>query len=277
MDYYSILGVSRTASEQDIRKAYKKQSMQHHPDRGGDEEQFKRVNEAYSTLKDPQKRAEYDNPQPQYRYNSQNFRQGNPFAGSPFEDIFNHGFGQGFHTRQRQPRNRDVRLRYVIELADCFTGRGISVQYSLPSGRQEMVDIRIPPGVRDGDTVKIQGFGDDSVPNASRGDLLLQINVRTPTNWEMDNFDLIHLLKVNVLDLITGTDVIINTPEGRAVNLKIPKGTQAGTTFSIHGYGILNSQTGRSGTIFVKIKGVTPSVNDDILIHQINALKEKIN
>ena len=267
MDYYSILGVPKNASPEQLKKAYKKQSMQHHPDRGGDEAHFKKVNEAYSTLKDPRKRAMYDNPQP--RFDTSQMHTGG------FEDIFaNFGFRS---PQQRQRRNRDIRLRYVIELKDCFTGRGVSVQYSLPSGRQEYLDVRIPKGVRDGDVVKVPRFGDDSIPNAARGDLLLQINITTPDNWDIANFDLVHLLTVNVLDLITGTDAIIHTPEGKSVNLRIPKGTQPGTTFNIPGYGIPNGESGRRGSIFVKIKGFTPSVNDDILVHQIKALKEKIN
>ena len=266
MDYYSILGVPKNSSPEQLKKAYKKQSMQHHPDRGGDEAHFKKVNEAYSTLKDPQKRAMYDNPQP--RFDTSQMNPGN------FEDLF---ANFGFRRPQQQRRNRDIRLRYVIELKDCFTGKVVSVQYGLPSGRQEYLDVRIPQGVRDGDVVKIPRFGDDSIPNIARGDLLLQINITTPADWEISNFDLVHLLTVNVLDLITGSDAIIHTPEGRNVNLKIPKGTQPGTTFSISGYGIPNGETGRRGSIFVKIKGFTPSVNDDILVHQIKALKEKIN
>src|SRR6056300_1252348 len=94
MDYYSILGVNKNASDQDIRKAYKKKSMQHHPDRGGNEEEFKKVNEAYQTLKDPAKRQQYDNPNQQFNFNSSHFGQGqNPFAGSPFEHMFNQPFG----------------------------------------------------------------------------------------------------------------------------------------------------------------------------------------
>ncbi len=269
MDYYSILGVPKNSSPEQLKKAYKKQSMQHHPDRGGDEAHFKKVNEAYSTLKDPQKRAMYDNPQPRFDTN-----QMNGMNGGNFEDIF---ASFGFKRPQQQRRNRDIRLRYVIELKDCFIGKVVAVQYSLPSGRQEYLDVRIPQGVRDGDVVKIPRFGDDSIPNAPRGDLLLQINITTPAAWEISNFDLVHLLTVNVLDLITGSDAMIRTPEGRNVNLKIPKGTQPGTTFSISGYGIPHGETGRRGSIFVKIKGFTPSVNDDIIVHQIKALKEKIN
>lgn len=273
MDYYSILGVSRNASEQDIRKAYKKLSMQHHPDRGGNEEEFKKVNEAYSTLKDPQKRAEYDNPQPQMR--SSDFS--NAF-GADFNDIFSSMFGAGFQQQRSggRQKNRDIQLRYKIDLKDCFTGKGISLQYGLPSGRKEMIDVRIPPGVRDGDTVNVQQFGDDSIPNLPRGNLHIRLDVIKPKGWEMHQSDLLHTISISIFDLVTGKDVIIHSPEGKNINLKIPKGTQSDTTFSIQGYGLPEANTGRRGTIFVKVKGKTPVVNDGVLIHQIQALKAKI-
>ena len=92
MDYYSILGVNRDASDKELKSAYKKASMQHHPDRGGNEEKFKQINEAYSTLKDPQKRQQYDNPQPQ-GFGPGGFEGMNP---NGFEDLFrNFGFNMG--------------------------------------------------------------------------------------------------------------------------------------------------------------------------------------
>ena len=273
MDYYSILGVSRNASEQDIRKAYKKKSMQHHPDRGGNEEEFKKVNEAYSTLKDPQKRAEYDNPQPQMH--SSDFS--NAF-GADFSDVFSSMFGAGFQQQRRggRQRNRDIQLRYRIDLKDCFTGKGISLKYCLPSGRKEFIDVKIPPGVRDGDTVNVQQFGDDSIPNLPRGNLHIRIDIIKPKGWEMHNLDLLNTISVSVFDLITGKEEIIHSPEGKSISLKIPKGTQSDTTFSIQGYGLPDPSTGRRGSIFVKVKGKTPKVSDGILLHQIQALKEKI-
>jgi len=108
MDYYSILGLQKNATDQDIRKAYKKMSMKYHPDRGGDEEKFKLVNEAYQTLGDQQKRSEYDNPQPQYKFNTTN----SPF-GPGFEDVFSQ-FGFRPHRASRS-RNKDVRLSYTLE------------------------------------------------------------------------------------------------------------------------------------------------------------------
>ena len=272
MDYYSILGVPKNASDKDLKTAYKKASMQHHPDRGGNEETFKQINEAYSTLKDPQKRAVYDNPQPRMNANSfeQNF-------GAGFEDMFSSMFGGNPHMQQRrQRRNRDIQLHYKLNLEDCFTGKMLNLQYSLPSGRLEQVEVRIPPGVQSGDNVNIPGWGDDSIPNIPRGNLLVNISVMKSKGWDVHGLDLLYSVNVSLIYLILGCDVIINSPERKMVNVKIPKGTNPETTFSINGYGLPDNRSGRRGSIFVKVKGITPQVTDEILEHQIKALKEKI-
>ena len=273
MDYYSILGVPKNASDKDLKSAYKKLSMQHHPDRtGGSDEKFKQVNEAYSTLKDPQKRAAYDNPQP--RMNASSFEQN---FGAGFEDIFSSMFGGNPHMQQRRPRrNRDIQLHYKLNLEDCFTGKMLNLQYTLPSGRLEQVEVRIPPGVQSGDNVNIPNWGDDSIPNIPRGNLLVNISVMKSKGWDVHGLDLLYNVNVSVIDLILGCEVIINSPERKMVNVKIPKGTNPETTFSISGYGLPDNRSGRRGSIFVKVKGVTPQVTDEILEHQIKALKEKI-
>lgn len=274
MDYYSILGIPKNASDKDIRKAYKKQSMQHHPDRGGDEEKFKEINEAYQTLSDPHKRGMYDHQQSgggqDFNFNTSNM--------GGFDDVFSSMFGAGFQQAQqrRRQRNRDIQLQYRLNLKDCFTGKVLSLQYTLPSGRSEFVDVKIPPGVRDGDTVNIQNFGDDSIPNLPRGNLLVRIGIIKPKGWELHNLDLLHNITVSIFDLITGTNIEIYSPEGKSISLKIPKGTQPETTFSIQGYGLPDSNSNRKGSIFVKVKGKTPKVDDDLLLHQIQALKLKI-
>ena len=113
MDYYNVLGVNRNASDKELKQAYKKLSMQHHPDRtGGSDEKFKQVNEAYSTLKDPQKRQAYDNPQPQF--NSQHFNQGGFQGGFDINDLM----GQfGFGGRQ-QMRNQDITIGCNISISE---------------------------------------------------------------------------------------------------------------------------------------------------------------
>lgn len=263
MDYYSILGVSKNASQDEIKKAYKKQSMKHHPDRGGDEAKFKQINEAYQTLGDPQKRSAYDNPQPQYRFNS----------GHPFEDIFG-GFGFGGFQQQRA-KNRDVQISYTLDLQDCFHGRGTTITYRIPSGKSETLDVRIPPGVKSGDVVRVQGYGDDSHPQLPRGDLLIRIRLRIPAGWDVNGLDLITSKRIDIFDLILGTEILIDTPEGKGINLKIPKGSQSGTTFSITGHG-LPSNTGRRGKIYVKVFGDIPKIEDEETLNKIKEIKSSL-
>ena len=152
MDYYSTLGVSKNASDKELKQAYKKASMQHHPDRGGDENKFKEINEAYSTLKDPQKRQQYDNPQPQF--NSQNMG-----GMGGFEDLFaQFGFRQ-----QQQQRNPDITIVADITLEECISGKQLLATYRLRNGKEETVDITIPPGANDGNMVRYQGLGEQII------------------------------------------------------------------------------------------------------------------
>ena len=272
MDYYSILGVPKNASEADLKKAYKKASMQHHPDRGGDEAKFKQINEAYSTLKDPAKRQQYDNPQPQFNFNSRDFTHGqNPFAGSPFEDLFRQP-GQS-----RTPRNKDIRLAATIDLKDVLTGKSLVMQYKLNSGRLETVTVEIPPGAKHGDTIKFHELGDDGHPRYPRGDLDVRIKVSKQRNWERDNNNLITKKSVNIIDLLLGCAIIVNTLDEKQVKLKIPKGTQPGQIFSITGYGVPDINTGRRGNLYVNISAEMPIINDPKIIEQLENIKNTIN
>lgn len=271
MDYYSILGVPKTASQEEIKKAYRKLAMKHHPDRGGDSEMSARINEAYNVLGDPAKRQQYDNPQPQFDFN-----QG--FGQSPFEDIFAEAFGfrrQG--QRQRPPVNRDVQLNYTIDLEDCYTGRGVSIAYQLPSGRHEHIDVKIPAGIKSGDVVQVSGYGDDSNPQLPRGTLILKIRVKNSKNWQVDGLDLHTAKKVSIFDLVLGTNIPIDTPDGKSINLKVPAGSQSGTSFSITGYGLPHRKTGRKGKLFIKIIGEVPKVTDEELLTKIQEIKNAIN
>ena len=274
MDYYSILGVPKNASEKDLKTAYKKASMQHHPDRGGDGETFKQINEAYSTLKDPVKRQQYDNPQPQqHRYNTSNMHQP---GGPGFEDIFGNIFGFNQNNR-RQPRNRDVKLSYTLNFKDIFTGRGISVNYSLPSGKLELLDIRIPPGVRNGEEISFTGYGDDSIPNLSRGNLILRIRIPNDPTWIRDGDNIKSNLKLSIFDLLLGTEVPIITPLEKTLLLNIPKGTKPGTTFSVPSHGVPNVNTKRPGVLYIKIEGVMPTIQDENTLQKIKEIRDEIN
>lgn len=271
MDYYSILGLKRNATQDDIKKAYRKLAMKNHPDRGGDSNQFAKISEAYEILSDPQKRSQYDNPQPQYRFNS------NDFSGMYGFDPFDMMFQGGARRAPRQPKNKDINITYTLDFVDMITGRGITASYKLPSGKIENIDIKIPPGVNSGDVVKFEGYGDDSDQRFPRGNLFLKIRIRRLAGWDRDNLDLITSIKISVLDLILGTEVNISTPEEKNIKLKVPKGAQPGTTFSIPGYGVPNIKTGKKGSIFVKVLAEVPKITDEEILNKINNLKNEIN
>ena len=271
MDYYSILGVNRNASQDDIKKAYRKLAMAYHPDRGGDHNKFAEINSAYDTLSDPAKRQQYDNPQPQFNYNANDFRGRNPF-----EDIFSGAFGFG-GPQTRQLRNRDVNIEYKLTFEELFTGKAVNIQYRLPSGRIEILDAAVPPGVKQNDSVRFAGMGDDSFPQVPRGNLILNIKVQPHRKWTRDNDNIITSHNVSVFDLILGTAIEITTPVGRHFSLTIPKGTKPGTVFSISGQGIPNVNTRRPGNAHIKVESVVPKIQDEAILQKIKEIKDEID
>ena len=272
MDYYSILGVSKNASPEQLKKAYKKQSMQHHPDRGGDEEKFKKINEAYSTLKDPQKRQQYDNPQPQFNFNTQNM--------GGFEDMFAHAFGHGFggfQQQRQQRRNRDITIPCNITLEDVLNGKEVIATYRLRSHREESVNIIIPKGARHGDTIRYEQLGDDSIPNIPRGNLHVKIQVRKHPKFDRNNDDLWTLESINALDLILGCSIIVNTLDGQQVRINVPSGTASGTTFRVTDHGLPNIDVGRKGNLLVRIDAVIPKINNKDQLQKLREVRNETN
>ena len=269
MNYYDVLGISRGASEQEIRKAYKKKSMQHHPDRGGDEEEFKKVNEAYSTLKDPQKRSYYDN----YGQNNAggsgfDFRNGENFGtpfGRGFDDIMEEMFGGhggfsdifGRRAQRTQQRNKSLNLNYTISLQEAYNGKDLFLEVPLPSGNKRTIDTTIPAGIESGQTIRLTGLGDDSITNIPPGDILLTVKISNDTRFKRDGCDLYQEVTVSVYDLILGNKIEIQTLSKNFI-LNIPAGTQPGTTFSMKGHGMPIVNAPGVGTMYVTIKGIVP-------------------
>lgn len=274
MDYYTVLGVPRNASPEDIKKAYKKQSMKHHPDRGGNQDDFIKVQQAYEVLSNSDKRDAYDHPhQPNFNNNGNPFQGGMGGPGGNFEDIFNHfGFQGGHH---RQSPNRDVNLDNLITLAEVMTGKSIVITYNTRQGAKS-VDINIPAGAKDGDQIRYQGLGEHTDKRFPPGDLSVRIRVKRDSNWTRDQSNLITEKTVNTLDLILGCVIIVHTLDDRDISLTIPEGTNPGTVLNIAGHGLPDINTGRRGNVHVRIKGVTPKTGNRKLLNQIKDIKDKM-
>lgn len=251
MDYYSILGVSKNADLQEIKKAYRKLAAQHHPDRGGSADKFKQVQEAYDTLGNPAKRQQYDNPQPQFQFNTGNM--------GGFEDVFSHF---GFRTQGHRNPNKDVTIAAEIDLEDVLFGKNLIASYRLKNGREESVEIQIPPGIQDGQQIRYQGLGDDMFREFPRGNLNVIIRVRPHKVWQNINNNLVAEKTITAFDAMLGTSVIVETLDKKKISLKVPPGTQPETTFSVSGHGLLQ-KNGRRGNAHIIIKIEIPKLSDE--------------
>jgi curved DNA-binding protein len=237
-DYYSTLGISKSADADEIKRAYRRMANQHHPDKGGDTEKFKEVEEAYRTLSDPQKRAEYDNPQPQ-------FGGGGPggfhFTSGGFEDIFAQfggPFGDIFGRRHQPQRNRTLNIQTAITLEEAFFGKDLLATLGLPSGREQTIEVKIPAGIQDGTTLRLSGLGDDSITGIPRGDLHLTVNVQPHRIFQRQGDDLIRNIDINCIDAMLGKKISITTLDNKTLEVSVNPGTQPGQTLSVAGYGM---------------------------------------
>ena len=281
MDFYKTLGINRNASTEEIKKAYKKQAMKHHPDKGGDSAQFQKINEAYDTLKNPEKKSHYDrfgtNPgMNQGGSRSYEFRS-DDFPGD-IGDIFNQFFGGGGSPfrRQQYRRNRDIVIEAQIELEDVLTGKELIASYRLTNGREQSVNLQLPKGVENNSTIKFPSLGDDYQSNLPRGDLLVRVKIRPHSKYQRDGANLHSIERVNVFDLMIGTKKNIRTLEGRNLAISIPKGTQPGTVLSISEQGLPTRGGGR-GNIYLNIQADIPKVSNEELAEKIKRIRDEIN
>lgn len=260
-DYYQLLEIERTASPEEIKRAFRKQASIHHPDKGGDTKKFQEIQVAYETLSDPEKRAAYDNPQPQFQQ----------FGGMPpgFAEMFAQAFG-GFSLQ----RNKNLTLQTRITLEDAFNGKEITFSIKLPSGREQLCDIKIPRGIQDGTTLRLAGMGDDSFPNIPRGDVHLTVHVLPHNVFHRQGDDLITKLEVDALSAIVGRNFNVETLDKRILEIKIKPGTQHGTLMAAAGYGMPNMQDNRFlGRLLIQVDIKIPTT---LTQEQIEKIKEII-
>ncbi|MDQ3070005.1 MAG: DnaJ domain-containing protein [Acidobacteriota bacterium] len=277
-DYYSTLGVSKTATEKELKAAYRKLARKHHPDvNPGDpsaEGKFKELNEAYEVLGDADKRRKYDELGANWKQYEQ-AGSGGPFGGGawnvntgpggyrtmspeemeqmfggggaggadPFSDFFNTFFGGGGGGQDRRthrPRTRKGRdVEHDIELTLEDAFQGATRRLAMQDeGRTRTVDVRIPAGVKDGARVRAAGEGESGAHGGSSGDLFLRVRLRPHGTFERRGQDLHTKVAVPLVTAVLGGEVAVPTMAGGTLRLKVPELTQNGQVFRLRGQGM---------------------------------------
>ena len=273
-DYYKIMGVERDAGQDDIKRAYRKLARKYHPDVSKEENaeaRFKEIGEAYEVLKDPEKRAAYDqlganwkagqdfNPPPNwdagFEFSGGGFSAGDASAYSDFfESLFGHGFGSaqagrrhaGFHAR-----GEDHHAKVLIDLEDAYRGATRSVTLRAPeldnSGhvttRQRTLNVKIPKGVKQGQRIRLSGQGAPGHGKGAAGDLYLEIGFRPHAIYRVEGRDVYLDLPIAPWEAALGATVKVPTPAG-IVDLRIPAGTDSKRKLRLKGRGIPGKPAG---------------------------------
>lgn len=279
-DYYEILGVPKTASDDEIKKAYRKLAVKYHPDRNpGDKEaeaKFKEINEAHEVLSDKQKRARYDqfghagvggassaygggayNPfgnGGNFNFNGQTFHFdfGNGAGGSVFDDIIGDLFGFGGRSR-RPRRGADLQVAVTLTFEEAIFGVTKTVSVD---GKD--LKVKIPAGIDDGQAVRLAGKGGPAPEGGSEpGDLYVRVRVKPHKNLTREGTIILSEETIDMVDAALGCEIDVETVDGM-VRMKVPAGTQSGTPFKLSGHGVPFRADGDRGPHIVTIVVETP-------------------
>lgn len=276
-DYYKILGVEKSASPEEIKKAFRKLAVKYHPDKNKDdkkaEEKFKEINEAHEVLGDPEKRKQYDTFGENWKYAQANGgfnggnapagrRQGNYRPGSPdeFADIFNNegGFSDFFESLFGQKANRgsrtsrkgqDYQAEMAISLEDAYQGteRLLNV-----NGQQ--LRIKLKPGIRHDQTIRLREKGGPGMGGGPNGDILITIKVEENPDFDRQGDDLYVHLPVDIYSAVLGRKTTVKTLKGE-IKLDIPAKTDSGKVLRLKGLGMpVYDKPGEYGNLYVKIE-----------------------
>jgi curved DNA-binding protein len=296
-DYYETLGVSKTASEDEIKSAFRKLARKYHPDVAKDkkeaEEKFKQINEAYEVLSDPEKRRKYDQlgenwnqpggfqPPPQwgggqrgggfYGGSGENGGIEFEFGGTGFSDFFEAFFGGGrgrsafggFGQRGTMAeRGSDVEADIMVTLEEALHGstRQVSLRRA-GSEKTETYQVKIPRGVRGGQRIRLAGQGEAGERGGKSGDLFLRVRLARHPDFSVEGSDLVHEVKIAPWQAVLGDQIIVPTLEGNA-RLKLPPGTQGGQRFRLRGRG-LPGVSGQRGDLYVVVQITVPKKLSD--------------
>lgn len=286
-DYYTLLGVSRSATKEEIQKAYRKLARKYHPDvnkEKGGEELFKKINEAHSVLSDPEKRKLYDrygarwqeagreseqtrdwSSGNQWREYGGGFteEQRDPFGREGYEDIFSDIFGGAGQRSEwrgsyRRP-GRTVEAGLEVSLEELVHGASKNISWSSMERVDDTlrpvehtVQLKVPKGLKDGSVIRLAGKGEDGRGGGPPGDLLLQISVRPDPRFTLREYDLVTRVPVSPWEAALGAKITVETVRGR-IHLSVPKGCYTGRKLRVKGKGLPRKEGG-AGDLFVVIE-----------------------
>ncbi len=290
-DYYKSLGLEKSASSEEIKKAYRKLAMKYHPDHAKGnktaEDKFKEISEAYAVLSDAEKRKQYDT----YGSESfqQNFSQEDIFRGSNIEDILKEfGFGGGAFfsggrkaggggrrfsfnpesvfsfggSRQQtsQPvKGSDMEYEIPLTLNEIATGTSRTLSLQTPDGGAETLTVKIPKGMITGKKLRFAGRGQPSPYGGPAGDLFIKSKVIDDPVFRHKEFDLYLNREIKLTEAILGTQISVPTLDGKKLSLKIPPGTKHKSKMRLAGNGIPHMKGGDSGDLYVEIQVEMPA------------------
>jgi curved DNA-binding protein len=278
MDYYSTLGVPENAGQDEIKQAYKKLAMKHHPDRGGDTQLFQSISQAYDTLGDPDKRSQYDAERQGFGGQQFHFHTGN---GNPFDQMFGgHNPFESFFNQQvyrHRVKNRDLNIRCTVSFKQSFTGSEFEANYTLPSGKNQTVLIKVPAGIDSGQVIRYGGMGDDSIPNAPRGDLNVTIMVEASQEFTRRGDDLIAFLTINPIEAMLGCTKTVTSLDDTGIRINLQPGVQPGSEYLSKGLGFRNVNSGYRGNLIIHVRLDIPAVTDTKLKSQLETIHAEIN
>lgn len=276
MDYYKVLGVSRDATDDQLKKAYRKLAMKYHPDRNKGnkeaEEEFKKISEAYAVLGDAEKRKQYDafgSSGFHQRYSQEDIFKGFDFS-SIFNDVgiggfdffsgagagrrFSFGGGGGFDAQHRQPlKGQDLVYELTLTIQEIAAGATKVITFQHEGGAEHLT-VKIPQGMVEGKKLRLAGKGRSGVYGGPKGDLYIRTKVAPDSRYRLEGHDVHIDCSIKLSEALLGTTVSIPVLDGATLNLKVPPGTSHRTKMRIGGRGIPHMHGAATGDLYVCIQ-----------------------